>query len=163
MGLMRMVDRWVYKHSKKPECYKRVKNPPKTMAEKISRAQDARQQQYNNWCKRYGVYNGSYLPDNPDTLKKKGWVETTSPQNTTGNHRNFKRKSGGQMVRYDSKVFRKGRYEDEHYHWENANGTEKRRKIDKKEKYLDRYGNVCADGSSESHLAPKDKNYNFRR
>ena len=163
MGLIKLVNQWVYRHSRKPEHYKRVKNPPKTISEKIKRPQDARQQQYNNWCKRYGVYSGSYLPENPDTLTRKGWRETTNVKDKTKKHREFQRKSTSQMVRYDSKEFKKGRYEDEHYHWENAKSIKERRKLGETEKYIDRYGNVCAGGSEESHLAPKDKTYNFRR
>ena len=51
----------------------------------------------------------------------------------------------------------------EHYHWDNDKSIKVRRKLGETEKYIDRYGNVCADGSEESHLAPKDKTYNFRR
>lgn len=39
------------------------------------------------------------------------------------------------------------------------------RKIEKtpeSEKYRNRYGKICADGSRESHLAPLDKKYDFR-
>ena len=61
------------------------------------------------------------------------------------------------------KSSKKGRYEDEHYHWDNAYSTKERRMLKKENMYIDRYGSVCAKGSPESHLAPKDKKYNFRR
>lgn len=152
--IQKIFDRFVFRHTEKPEHYVHV-DRPKTL-------QDHRQVQYNNWCKRYGVYNGSYLPENPDTLKKKGWKETTAPKNRSGTHRDFQRKSSGQMVRYDDKEFKRGHWEDEHYHWENAKSVKERRKLSDSEKYIDRYGRICADGAKESHLAPKDKKYNFR-
>ena len=36
------------------------------------------------------------------------------------------------------------------------------RKTPESEKYRNRYGKICADGSRESHLAPLDKKYDFR-
>lgn len=95
MRLLKLIDKWVYSHSKKPKRYKRVKKPPRSWVDKIISPQDARQQQYNKWCKRYGIYSGSYLPDNPDKLLKKGWREFTSPKDKTGLHREFQRKSTG--------------------------------------------------------------------
>lgn len=59
---------FIYQITEKPECYKRVKNPPKTTWEKLCNSQDTRQQGFNNFCIRFGVYCGSYLPDNPDLL-----------------------------------------------------------------------------------------------
>lgn len=157
------IDTIVFHLTKKPECYKRIKNPPKTTLQKLLHPKRARQQQYNNWCKRNGVYNGSYLPDDPNLLLTKGWNETTSPKNKTGTVRDFQRKSSKQMVRYDAKIQRKGRQEDEHYHWYNAHSMQEARKTPDKRKYIDRYGKVCADKSPESHLAPKDKNYKYRK
>ena len=153
--LQKMFNRYVYEHTKKPTHYVRIANPKSL--------QDFRQIQFNRWSKRFGVYSGSYLPDDPLTLRKKGWNEQTSPKNTTGDHRTFQRKSTGQLVRFDRKSFKKGRFEDEHYHWKNAKSDREFRKKDESEKYIDRYGNICADKSPESHLAPKDKNYHFRK
>ena len=45
------IDRLIYRITKKPKCYKEVKNSPKTVADKLLHPQDARQVQYNNWCK----------------------------------------------------------------------------------------------------------------
>ncbi len=157
------IDSLIFRITKKPECYKRVKNPPKTPLQKLLHPQSARQQQYNNWCKRNEVYNGSYLPENPNLLLKKGWTETTSPKNKTGNIRDFQRKSSKQMIRYDSKTYKKGRWEDEHYHWKTGKSINENRKISDDKKYINRYGKTCAKDSHESHLAPKDKDYIFRR
>lgn len=45
----RMIDRFIYSITKKPTPYVEVKNPPKTVKEKLARPQDARQVQYNRW------------------------------------------------------------------------------------------------------------------
>lgn len=45
-----------------------------------------------------GVYNGSYLPENPNKLTKfgkKGWQEITSLNDETGLHRTFQKNSSG--------------------------------------------------------------------
>lgn len=148
---------FVYSVTKKPDCYVRVDNP-KTL-------QDLRQIQYNNWCKAKGVYSGSYLPANPDLLQKngkKGWQETTNPRNTTGDNREFTRMSTGQVVRHEKTKYIRNKTIDEHYHWLTANSKNQKRKNQKNALYYDRYGKTCAEGSKESHLAPFDKNYNFR-
>ncbi len=157
------IDKLIFRVTKKPECYKRVKDPPQTTMQKLLHPRKARQQQYNDWCVRYGVYCGSYLPEDPNALLKKGWDETTHPNNKTGKHRDFQRKSSKQTVRYDDKTNKKGRVEDEHYHWNNASSIQGMRSLSNDKKYIDRYGNVCAKGSPESHLAPKDKNFNYRK
>lgn len=143
--------RFVYEHTRKPEHYVRVGNP-KTL-------QEHRQVQYNGWCRRYGVYNGSYLPEDPDTLKRKGWWEITR----SGSRREFQRKSSGQMVGYDGKKYKRGRWEDEHYHWYNARSIVGKSRLKRKSYYIDRYGKICAYGSEESHIAPKDRKYNYRK
>ena len=157
------IDKLIYHITKKPDCYKRVKNPPQTLLQKLLHPQQARQQQYNDWCIKYGVYCGSYLPENPNTLLKKGWNETTHPNNKTGDHRDFQRKSTKQTVRFDNQKYKNGKCEDKHYHWNNATTTQSKRALTNDKKYLDRYGNPCAKDSPESHLAPKDKNYNYRK
>lgn len=43
-----LIDKFVYSITEKPKHYVEVKNPPKTVAEKLTRPQDARQVQYNN-------------------------------------------------------------------------------------------------------------------
>ena len=159
MGILKKIARSViYNCTEKPTHYVHVDNP-KTM-------QEHRQVQYNNWCKAKGVYNGSYLPKNPNKLRetgKKGWRETTSPKDTTGLHRTFQRKSSGQVVNYHEKTLtKKCTVANEHYHWWEAFSFEMNPKKPKGTQYRDRYGNVCREGTRESHLAPLDKNYEFK-
>jgi hypothetical protein len=147
MWLVKNIQRRIiYRFTKKPECYVHI-DKPKTWQEK-------RQVQYNNWCKAKGVYNGSYLPKNPDTLKRKGWNETTHPKNKT--NKEYQRKSTGQTVRYDPPRQRPKSdvIEDEHYHW-----------FKDKDKKLcrDKYGNECIEKKPQSHLAPFDKKYNYKK
>lgn len=66
---------FVYYNTKKPKCYVHI--------DEAKSLQDFRQIQYNNWCKRNAVYNGSYLPTNPNVLIHKGWIETTAKGNTS--------------------------------------------------------------------------------
>lgn len=49
--MAKFIDKLIYRLTKKPKKYKRVKNPPKTILEKMLRPQDARQVQYNEWLK----------------------------------------------------------------------------------------------------------------
>lgn len=156
MGFLNKITKsFVYHCTEKPAYYVHVDNP-KTL-------QEYRQVQYNNWCKAKGVYNGSYLPKNPSTLKHKGWREITSGKDTTGLHRRFQLKSSGQIVDYHEKTpTKRGTIADEHYHWWEAFSLEDIPKKPKKTQYRDRYGNVCREGSKESHLAPLDKKYNFK-
>lgn len=144
--------------TKKPECYVRV-DKPKTL-------QDHRQVWYNKWCKVKGVYNGSYLPKNPKKLLKKGWVETTSADRDKNKTslKDYQRKSSGQMVSYeDGKYNKRGVWEDRHYHWLNGKTKKEHRKLKDDFKRIDRYGKVCHKDSKQSHLAPLDKDYKFRR
>ena len=46
-----LIDKIIYSITKKPKHYVEVKNPPKTVKEKLSRPQDARQMQYNELVK----------------------------------------------------------------------------------------------------------------
>lgn len=156
MGILNKIAKgFIYHCTEKPSHYVHVDNP-KTL-------QDYRQVQYNNWCKAKAVYNGSYLPKIPSTLNRKGWRETTSPKDTTGLHRRFQRKSSGQVVDYHGKApTKKGTIADEHYHWWESFSSEDRPKKPKGTLYRDRYGNVCSEGSRESHLAPLDKKYDFK-
>lgn len=159
MGILnKIIKSVVYHCTEKPEHYVHV-DEPKTM-------QERRQVQYNNWCKAKGVYNGSYLPKNPNLLMssgKKGWVEMTSCKDGTSNHRIFRRKSSGQVVDYNGKTLtNRNTMADEHYHWRTASTIKGNRKISNAIKYRDRYGNTCSKGSKESHLAPLDKKYIFK-
>jgi len=146
MGILNKMVRGVIFHcTSKPKHYVHV-DKPKTL-------QDYRQVQYNNWCKAKGVYNGSYLPKDPNKLTdagKKGWVETTASKNTSGN-RNFMRKSSRQIVRFDPE----SDSQIAHYHWTNPNPTIRGYRL--RTKYLDRYGKPCTDRDDSHHLAPLDK------
>lgn len=143
----------IYTFTTKPDQYVHV-DKPRTL-------QDHRQIQFNNWCKIYGVYNGSYLPKSCDKLLKKGWVETTSANNNSGDNRSFKRKSNNQEIRFDyGKLHKNGTFEPQHYHWNNPSAQNiKPKKMKNKQLYLDRYGGTCARKSLESHLSPLDKDY----
>ena len=154
MNIFKRVGKAIIYHlTEKPECYVHVDVP--------SSLQEYRQLQYNNWCKGYGVYNGSYLPTDPHTLLKKGWKETTSPKNRTAD-KEFKRMSSGQDIRYEPKKYTIKKTTDEHYHWINPRLKGMSKTAHKKVEYNDRYGRVCAEGTRESHLAPLDKKYNYR-
>lgn len=138
----KIIKRIVYLCTEKPTHYVHVDNP-KTL-------QEHRQIQYNNWCKAKGVYNGSYLPKNPDILNHRWWVDITSVKNKR-TIKHYKRKPTGQIVRFDP--------EDEnqidHYHWYNPNPTIPKHKL--KTLYLDRYGKPCTERDNSHHLAPLDK------
>lgn len=143
MGIFNKIARSVIYHcTEKPKHYVHV-DKPKTM-------QEHRQVQYNNWCKAKGVYNGSYLPTNPNTLLRKGWTESTHVNNKSGK-RHFSRKSSGQIVRFDPE----NNDQINHYHWTNPSPTKICHKV--KTKYLDRYGNPCTKYDDQHHLAPLDK------
>lgn len=143
MGIFNMIARSVVYHcTEKPKHYVHVDNPRKL--------QEHRQVQYNNWCKAKGVYNGSYLPKNPNVLTHKGWIDTTLSKNKSGK-RHFTRKSSGQIVRFDPA----NNDQVEHYHWKNPVPT--RRGYKMFTNYLDRYGNPCTKRDDRHHLAPLDK------
>jgi hypothetical protein len=111
------IDKLIYKITEKPQHYVEVKNPPKTMLEKLARPQDARQVQYNEWSKRRRVYSGSYLPKNHSDLLGNGWNKKKVSDAT---HHFYQRKSTNQTIRYDDdRVNRRGQFEKGHYHWYN--------------------------------------------
>lgn len=146
MGILKLLfNSYVYNNTKKPKRYVHV-DTPKTL-------QEHRQVQYNNWCKAKHVYNGSYLPKNPDTLTKKGWIETKGKPD--GTSRFFNRKLDDQKVRYDYET----KDQFPHWHWLNGYTDKERRRNKYKKQYFDRYGNVCSSGGDSHHLAPLDKDY----
>jgi len=154
MSILKRIKRsFVYHTTSKPVHYVHV-DKPKSL-------QDHRQIQYNDWCKRNAVYNGSYLPKDPVTLLRKGWSRYVNHQIPKDKNNEFIRKSSGQIVRYDHKKkdIKSGEQEDEHYHWYNDS-----RKTCMKAPLNDRYGKLCCKiKAPESHLAPLDKDYNFRK
>ncbi|MFI3228762.1 MAG: hypothetical protein R3Y23_01175 [Bacillota bacterium] len=150
------LDKVIYAATQKPQHYVHV-DKPKTL-------QDRRQVQYNNWCKRYGVYNGSYLPEEPETLLKKGkgWKYLTEHDVKKSDHKEYQRKSSGQMIMFDNdKINEFGRLEEKHYHWQRGASKEERKTFPKESNRVDRYGNTCGEHSEPSHLAPKDEDYNW--
>ena len=153
----RKMDQWVYRHTQKPTHYVRVKNPPRTDAEKKTRPQDARQEQFNRWCARYRVYCGSYLPAAHRDLLGNGWDDTTHPNG---------RKYRPQIVEYTrrSTQQRVVHHEEdetsyEHYHWLNPNNSDE----DKRIYYLDRFGVPAGKGKMQTHLAPLDRDFVEKR
>jgi hypothetical protein len=148
MSKRSLVDRFVYKITSKPKHCVKVKNPPKTAFEKLSRPQDARQEQYNEWSRHFKVYSGSYLPKDDNKLLKKGW------SNRMG--KIFQRKSTGQTVRSEQHV-----ETPKHYHWLNLwkKGFTKgeHRKFKEKEfsgekVYYDEYGRLVSRRDPAHHI-----------
>ena len=123
------VDKLIYRITKKPEYYKEIKNPPKTVVDKLSRPQEARQEQYNKWSKAHQVY--SYLPYRPEELIKQGWQEKSIAKNQASFNQEYIRKSTGQEVlRHGRHSNNKGNIEKTHYHWKNPEAD----KLPKKER-----------------------------
>lgn len=139
----------VYKLTKKPKFYKHI--------EKASSLQDLRQIQYNNWCKRYGVYNGSYLPSDPNKLLKKGRTEIKINKEKI---RKFRRKHVIQEIDFNANRLTNNKkwWQPDHYHWINLlpNGRKNKKRGFER---LDRYAVPCEKHSIPSHLAPLDKEY----
>ncbi len=154
----KLFNKVVYATTKKPEHYAHV-DKPKTF-------QDHRQVQYNNWCKRKGVYNGSYLPEDPQTLLKKGkgWEYATKHEEHKQDNKQYQRKSSKQIVRFDNDKVEEGILKEKHYHWEVGKSVREQREIrkNKQHEYIDRYGERCREKSPESHLGCLDKDYNIR-
>lgn len=146
------IDRLIYVITKKPSHYVEVKNPPKTPFEKITRPSDARQVQYNQWCKRYKMYSGSYLPENDRRLLKKGWEDKKSLQN---GGIIMQRKSTGQTIRSEEHG------KPHHYHWidfwEKPFVNSRHKKFQRKEfmgkkVYFNRYGQLTNKNDFNHHL-----------
>ena len=132
----------IYHITEKPKTYLHI-DKPKTF-------QDYRQIQYNNWCTWYKVYCGSYLPKNRKHLLKKGFIRVFD--NYLKNGEKYKRKSDGQIIRYDFEVYDK-KYKPAHYHW-----------LKDDQFYYDKYGNSCrylkiSKCDFEHHIAPYDEDY----
>lgn len=151
------IDRIVYHTTTKPSHYREVRNPPRTVLEKLVRPQDARQMQYNQWSRAHHVYSGSYLPKNADALLQQGWEQKKV---TTGGVRIMQRKSTGQTVR-------KEKHGDwsEHYHWldfwkKNYTGGDfrrfNRREFGGQNVYYNKYGELISRRDPEHHLYGED-------
>lgn len=158
------IDRFIYSITKKPKHYVKVKNPPRTIAEKLARPQAARQMQYNRWCKRYRIYSGSYLPKNPASLKRKGWKKKSI---SDSKHYFYQRKSTNQTIRYDCDTYdRKGNFIKAHYHWyvwwRNYFGKTIEERLRKKQYknngnekvYYNEYGQKTSFSNPDHHIYP---------
>ena len=157
-----LIDKFIYKITKKPKYYVEVNNPPTTAKEKLARPQDARQMQYNRWSKRFKIYSGSYLPKDHNDLCDKGWKK--KKVSSTTNHF-YQRKSTNQTVRYDDdRVNRYGQSEPGHYHWyiwwKNYFGKETEKRLrknqyknKKREKiYYNKYGEKTSFSNPDHHI-----------
>ncbi len=112
---MSIINKLIFSITKKPKQYVNIRRPPKTDMEKLARPQDARQMQYNKWCKRFMIYSGSFLPKDHNNLLLKGWKRKSISDNE---HFFYQRKSTHQTVRYDvDRVNKRGQLEKGHYHW----------------------------------------------
>ena len=149
------IDKIIYKITEKPECYKEVKNPPKTALSKLLRPQDSRQVQYNNWSKALQIYSGSYLPYSGKELIKQGWENVLIQQNKATFNQEFIKPSTGQKVlRHGRHTKKSGTSTKTHYHWKNPDAENLAKKEKQQNFYFDKYGEVCARKSPESHIKP---------
>ena len=149
----RLIDKIIYSITKKPRHYVEVKNPPVTAKEKLARPQDARQMQYNAWSKAHQVYSGSYLPYKASELDRRGWT-TMHPSHNYYESEHIRKSTGQHVLRHGRHINQYGQLEPTHYHWKNpsADGLSKSEK--KANYYFDKYGNVCARKSYQSHIKP---------
>ena len=149
----RLIDKFIYSITKKPQHYKEVKDPPQTALQKLTRPQDARQVQYNNWSRRHQIYSGSYLPYQEKELKKRGWA-TIHPSANSYETEHIRKSTGQHVLRHGKHINRKGILEPTHYHWKNPSA----KALPKKERnavyYYDKFGQPCKRESDESHLKP---------
>lgn len=151
-----IIDRIIYKITQKPPHYKEVKNPPRTAIEKLLRPQAARQVLYNKWSIAHQIYSGSYLPYSQKELLKQGWVILPTKDNKTPyNKRLIKKRTGQNILRHETHTKQNGTIERTHYHWLNpdTDGLSKKKRNDVY--YIDKYGEICARGSFESHIKPR--------
>ena len=150
------IDKIVYNMTSKPKHCVKVRKPPKTAFEKLSRPQDARQEQYNRWSRRFKVYSGSYLPKDEKKLLEKGWVvendSVIKGKKTPKQPIFFRRKSTNQWVRNDR--------DKRPWHWYNCwkrkLETERFRSNEFSDAYYDEYGNVCGEKDDAHHLTGED-------
>ena len=97
--------------------------------------------------KRVGVPSRLDLPNNPDDLLKRGWIETTHPDATGTGHREFENPDTGEKISFDKgRPGQPGFEGRDHYHRLNPNPSSKR------ESNLDVHGNPVPRGSKRSHI-----------
>lgn len=63
---------------------------------------------------------------------------------------------------FHEKRIKNNKIENEHYHWFELKTFEDHIKESKNKRYRDRYGKLCVKNSRESHLAPYDKDYDYK-
>jgi hypothetical protein len=153
---MKLIDKWVYAHTQKPEHYKEVKNEPKSAFAKLIHLQEARQVLYNKWCKRHQYYSGSYLPYKDSELSKQGWEEKGKSKKKE--IKSYQKDSIGQQVEYHKVHVDKksGKKIPTHYHWDNPERDDYDGNINDVY-YLDKYGEPCARNRKKdnaSHIKP---------
>ena len=153
------IDRFIHSITEKPKHCVKVKNPPRTVLEKLRRPQDARQEQYNRWSRHFKVYSGSYLPQNDRKLIEKGWEDRITTQN---GGKIIQRKSTGQTVRFE-----KHGENPKHYHWialwkKKFSNAEYRKFKNKdfggQKIYYDEYGNLTSKRDPAHHLYGEQEN-----
>ena len=149
----KLIDKIIYKITKKPTHYKEVRNPPKTTIGKLLRPQEARQVQYNNWSKAHNVYSGSYLPHDNEKLEKQGWEKQKVGNES---HQVMQRKSTNQTVRYDNHG---GKEPHAHWYnwWKKDITPSEYRKLKKSDYsgenvYYNKYGELTSRRSEDHHI-----------
>ena len=158
MNLQKLVNHFIYQTTKKPECCKKLRNPPVTLQDKLSRRQDARQMQYNAWSRHYKIYSGSYLPDEHERLLKKGWRRKKA---SDAKHVVYQRKSTCQTVRHDdARVSAKG-FKPAHWHWlvwwKPYFGKKSKEQFNKKRLYYNIYGEKVSKNNAGHYIKKHEK------
>lgn len=151
------IDAEIYAITQKPTHYREVRNPPQTDAEKRTRPQDARQVQFNRWCIANQVFCGSYLPYRSEDLVRCGWEKKGDGNKSQSPlFSEWRRKSSGQQVlRHMRHINHHGKLEPTHYHWRNPEGIPAgKTRAPRDIAYLNKYGEVVARGTTDSHLWP---------
>lgn len=111
----------------------------------------------NNWNKAKGIYDGTFMPENPKVLLKQGWHNAKSPNNKTTDQQEYINNKTSEKVEYhDGKFNKSGSWDGRHINCleKTDSGRYKKR--------LDRYGNIYEDKNfynTNTHLAPFDKDY----
>lgn len=94
-----MIDKIIYSITKKPKHYVEVKNPPKTVREKLAHPQHARQVQFNRWSKSSGQTIRSEWHGQPHHYH---WLDFWIKPFVNSKHRKFKeREFSGERVYYN--------------------------------------------------------------
>lgn len=91
----------------------------------------------------------STLPSKPNKSFHENWENVTDPRNK--NRENYCHKENGLLISFDpGQKGKPGFRGKDHYHIHNPDTS------DKKNPYLDKYGNPVPRGSKASHIIPKE-------